>query len=275
MFVILLFILGLAVGSFLNVLIDRLPNGESPLSGRSYCDKCKKTLKWYDMVPVASFLILKGKCRFCRASLSFYYPLVELITGIMFVVTFVYISHLPLIIDHLPFSTFNFQLSIFIYYAFILSSFIVIFFADLKYGIIPDSITYPAVLLSTIYYLLFTIYSPIVNDQSSIINNILSGLGAFIFFLILYLITRGRGIGFGDVKLAFLIGLFLGFPKILIALYLAFLTGAIAGSILIVWGKKKLKGGTIPFGPFLIIGAVLSLFCGEKILQLVLPLLSF
>src|SRR3989338_8983791 len=101
MLVFFLFILGLAVGSFLNVLIDRIPNDESPLSGRSYCDKCKKTLKWYDMVPVASFLILKGKCRFCRASLSFYYPLVELITGIMFVVTFVYISHLPLIIDHL------------------------------------------------------------------------------------------------------------------------------------------------------------------------------
>ena len=268
-----LLILGISIGSFLNVLIDRIPQGKSPFKGRSYCDKCKKTLKWYDLIPLISYLYLKGKCRYCRAHISLYYPLVELVTGAMFIVTFAYIYHLPLTIDR--FSIFNSQFSIFFYYLFILSSFIVIFFTDLKYGIIPDKILYPAAVISTIYNLSFTIYSPIVNHQSSIINNIFSGAGAFLFFLALYLVTKGKGMGFGDVKLAFLIGIVLGFPKILAALYLAFLTGAICGIILIIWRKKKLKGGTIPFGPFLIIGTVLSLFFGEKILRLASLWLSF
>src|SRR3989344_4779021 len=273
MLVFFLFILGLAVGSFLNVLIDRIPNDESPFAGRSYCDKCKKTLKWYDMVPVLSFLILKGKCRYCRAHISFYYPLVELITGIMFVLMYQFTIHnsqfTSSTIEQFSNLTINY-----LYYLFILSSFIVIFFTDLKYGIIPDKIVYPTILVSIIYHLSFIIYPPIVNYQSSIINNIFSGIGAFIFFLILYLITRGKGMGFGDVKLAFLLGIILGFPKIIAAFYLAFLTGAIVGSILIVWRKKKLKS-SIPFGPFLILGSILSIFFGEKILQLVLRLLNF
>ncbi|MEK7502383.1 MAG: prepilin peptidase [Patescibacteria group bacterium] len=281
MLVFFLFILGLSIGSFLNVLIDRIPQGLSPFKGRSYCDKCKKTLKWYYLIPLISYLYLKGKCRYCKAHISFYYPLVELITGVMFVILFLRLGNLPFTIYYLPslnfqFSIFNFQFILnYFYYAFILSSFIVIFFTDLKYGIIPDKILYPAVVIFTIYHLSFTIYSPIVNHQSSIINNIFSGVGAFLFFLALYVVTKGKGMGFGDVKLAFLIGIVLGFPKIITALYLAFLTGAIVGSILIIWRKKKLKGGTIPFGPFLIIGAVLSLFFGEKILRLVSLWLSF
>lgn len=270
----ILFVLGICVGSFLNVLIDRIPQGKSPFSGRSYCDKCKKTLKWYDLIPLISYLFLKGKCRHCHSPISAYYPLVELVTGLMFFILFLWLTNLPFTIYHLPFNLTIEQFSNlainYAYYAFILASFIVIFFTDLKYGIIPDKIVYTAVAVSTIYYLLFTIYSPMVNGQSSIINALFSGVGSFLFFLILYLITRGKGMGFGDVKLAFLLGIILGFPKIVAAFYVAFLTGAIAGSILIIWKKKKLKGGTIPFGPFLIIGAGLSLFFGEKIIRLVL-----
>ena len=254
----IVFILGICVGSFLNVLIDRIPNDESPFRGRSYCDKCKKTLRWYDLIPLLSYLYLKGKCRYCRAQISFSYPLVELITGVMFVLTFFYLKDLRFTIYDL-----RFFLNYF-YYAFILSSFIVIFFTDLKYGIIPDKILYPAVAAAAIF-----------NFQFSIFNFIFSALGAFIFFLALFLITKGKGMGFGDVKLSFLLGLVLGFPKIIVGLYLAFLTGAIIGSILIIWGEKKLKGGTIPFGPFLIIGAVLSIFFGEKITHLASLWLSF
>lgn len=261
MFTLLLFIIGLAIGSFLNVLIDRLPNDESPFKGRSCCDKCKKTLKWYDLIPLLSYLYLKGKCRYCHSPISFYYPFVEIVTGLMFVILFLWLKNLPFSIYQLPF---NFQFSIFLYYLFILSSFLVIFFTDLKYGIIPDKIVYSAIAVAVIF-----------NCHFSTFNYFFSGLGAFIFFLVLYLITLGKGMGFGDVKLAFLIGIVLGFPKILAAFYLAFLTGAICGIILIIWGKKKLKGGTIPFGPFLIIGAVLSLFFGEKILHLASRLLSF
>ncbi|OGH23665.1 MAG: hypothetical protein A2629_03150 [Candidatus Levybacteria bacterium RIFCSPHIGHO2_01_FULL_41_15] len=274
-----LFIIGICVGSFLNVLIDRIPQGQSPLKGRSYCDHCRKSLAWYDMVPLFSSVFLKGKCRYCKLSISSYYPLVELVTGLMFVLTFLYLSNQQLAtsnqFNNIIIEQFNNLAINYIYYLFILSSFIVIFFTDLKYGIIPDKILYPAVLIFTIYHLPFTIYSPILNHQPSIINNIFSGMGAFLFFFLLYFITHGKGMGFGDVKLSFLLGLFLGFPKIIIALYTAFLTGAIIGSILIIWGKKKLRGTTIPFGPFLILGAALSLFFGEFIIRLVLPWLNF
>ncbi len=274
MLVFFLFILGLSIGSFLNVLIDRIPKDESPFKGRSYCDKCKKTLKWHDLIPLISHLYLKGKCRYCRAHISFYYPLVELVTGILFVIAFVYVYGLQSTVYSLSFSIFNSQFSIFLYYLFILSCFIVIFFTDIKYGIIPDKIVYPAIAIVTIYNLQFFHIRQGFGGQATN-NYLLSAFGAFGFFLTLYLITRGKGMGFGDVKLSFLLGLVLGFPKVVVALYLAFLTGAIVGSILIIWRKKKLKGGTIPFGPFLIIGAVLSLFFGEKIIHLVSLWLSF
>jgi prepilin signal peptidase PulO-like enzyme (type II secretory pathway) len=160
----------------------------------------------------------------------------------------------------------NFQLSqilTLIYYLFIVSSLIVVFFADLKYGIIPDKIIYPAILVSAAY--LF------INHQSLIINHLLTAVGAFTFFLLLFLVTRGRGMGFGDVKLVILLGLLLGFPKIVVAFYIAFLTGAIIGIILILWGKKKLRGTTIPFGPFLVGGALIALFVDLHYWSFLLP----
>src|SRR3989344_3399842 len=180
MLVFLLFVLGLAVGSFLNVLIDRIPQGQSPFKGRSYCDKCKKTLKWYDLIPLISYLYLKGKCRYCKAHISFYYPLVEIITGIMFAIAFFFLIESRIMNHESWFTTFEFGNYLgfrisdlgfilnYLYYLFILSSFVVIFFTDLKYGIIPDSIVYPAVAVSTIYHLSFIINSPIVILQSSI-----------------------------------------------------------------------------------------------------------
>lgn len=250
---ILFFFLGICVGSFLNVLIDRLPRGESVLKGRSYCESCKKQLAWYDLIPLLSFLQLKGKCRYCHISLSFYYPLVEFITGLMFALVFFQGG-----IMNQESGTMNFfNLA---YYCFIISSFIVVFFTDLKYGIIPDKVIFSAILISIPY--LFIIHN------SSFIIHILSAIGAFLFFQALFLITKGKGMGFGDVKLAFLIGIFLGFPNIIIALYTAFLIGAVAGLMLIILKKKKLIGTTIPFGPFLVIGVFIALFFGNYLIQM-------
>ncbi len=271
-----LFSIGLFVGSFLNVIIDRLPRKETIFKGRSHCESCKKELAWYDLIPLLSFLMLKGKCRYCRAKLSFFYPTIEFSTGILFALIYAFVNF--------QFSIFNFQsinqflipnssiinqqsLISLAYYLFIVSSFIVVFFSDLKYGIIPDKVVFPAIILSLSYSL-------IINPQSLIIN-LISGLGAFVFFLILFLITRGKGMGFGDVKLAFLLGLILGFPKIILALYLAFLTGAILGIILILWKKKKSIKETIPFGPFLIIGSLAALFWGELIIPQAILFLGF
>ncbi len=281
-----LFILGVCVGSFLNVLVDRIPHGEQVFRGRSYCDNCKKNLRWFDMIPVLSFLILKGKCRHCHSLISFYYPLVEILTGLIFIIIYLYVlklNNLPFAIFHFPFNLTiqqfsNVTIDLF-YYLFIASSLTVIFFTDLKYGIIPDKIVYPAVVVSVIYHFPFTIFhlpfdfNNLTIQQFS--NYLLSAFGAFIFLLILFLITKGKGMGFGDVKLAFLMGLFLGFPLIVGAFYLAFLTGASVGIILVIWGKKKLPGGKIPFGPFLVLGTFLSLFFGEQLTHLGLLLLNF
>ena len=248
-------LLGLAVGSFLNVLVDRLPRSKSIVKERSHCDKCKKTLKWYDLIPLFSFIILKGKCHYCSTPLSFYYPVVELTTGILFVVVLFFVGSINVI---------NFIN--FIFYLFLIGSLIVVFFADLKYGIIPDKIIFPAIAVSFLYFLIN--HSPASPTGGSlIINHLFSAVGASLFFLLLFLITKGKGMGFGDVKFAFLMGLILGFPNIIVGLYVAFLTGAIIGCILILWRKKRVFGTAIPFGPFLVIGTLVSIFLGNFLFQ--------
>lgn len=235
----IVFIFGLLIGSFLNVLIYRLPRGLSFAKGRSFCPECKKKISWYDNIPLLSFLILKGKCRNCKEKISWRYPAIELLTGTIFLVS--YLSHLSFL-GYLLFS-----------------SLIVIFFIDLKHFIIPLEIIYPLIIL----FLIFRII------DGNFLNYFFSGLGAFLFLLILFLITRGKGMGFGDVQFAFLMGLALGFPKIIAAFYLAFLTGAIIGLILIIRGKAKFKK-PIPFGPFLSGSVFISYLWGEKIVNFVL-----
>lgn len=244
MTLLLVFLLGVSVGSFFNVLIDRLPSGENPLSGRSHCDYCKKNLSWFDLIPVFSFVILFGRCRFCKKKLSFYYPVVELITGLLFVLTLLKFVDFSLIL----FILFN------------ICFLIVTFFTDLKYGLILDKLLYPAIFLCFIFDVLFT----------GIFQNFLfSAIFSFIFFLVIFLATFKKGMGFGDVKLAFYMGLFLGFPKVLVAFYIAFLTGAIVSIILILCRKKRFLGDTIAFGPFLVLGVFLSLFWGDIAVKMI------
>lgn len=258
---IIIFIFGLFIGSFLNVLADRLPRGESVVRGRSHCEKCKKTLQWYDLIPLASYVFLRGKCRYCHTRLSFIYPIVEITTGVLFVITTIFV------LNGLKFSISDFKFLIsLIYYLFIVSSLIVIFFADLKYEIIPDKIVFPAIVVSALYLIL--------NTQYAILPYLLSALGAGLFFLLLFLITKGKGMGLGDVKFAFLMGLILGFPNIVVSLYIAFLTGAIIGVALILWKRRKMSGATIPFGPFLVLGTLTALFWGGIIFQKTISLLS-
>jgi leader peptidase (prepilin peptidase)/N-methyltransferase len=253
----LIFICGLFFGSFFGVLIDRIPKEEEVVAGRSRCDYCKKEIKWYDLIPVVSFIILRGKCRYCKKKLSYYYPLLEILTGILFVFTFIYFYQVGVIS--------------FIYNLIILSSLFVIFFMDLKFGIIPDKIIFPAFVLTLMYYFFF--------QNTIFFNHMLSGIGAFLFLFGIsygfYFFTKKDGMGGGDIKLSFLLGFFLGFPKILVALYIAFLTGAIIAIILVLWKKKRFQKDTLPFGPFLISASFISLVLGDKIYHLFLQLLGF
>lgn len=257
-FYIFIFLLGLAVGSFLNCIIYRLEKEESPLKGRSYCPKCKHQLSWQDLIPVFSFLILRGRCRYCQKSISWQYPLVEISTALLFILIFFYSQ------ANILLSTFYFLLSSFL---------IIIFVYDLKHYIIPDRIVFPAIVLAFLYQV-FKIwdfefildFGFRVLDLKPLLSAAVAAILVSGFFLSIFLISRGKAMGFGDVKLTFFMGLFLGFPDIIVALFLAFLLGAIIGVGLIIAGRKKLKS-EVPFGPFLVAGTFAALFFGSQIVS--------
>lgn len=238
---IILFILGLSGGSFLNVLIDRLPKGQT-IWGRSHCDWCKRQLTWYELIPVVSWITQGARCRRCHKPISIQYPLVELASGLGFVFLYMYSFQSPTIL---------------VSQYLLLSSLLVIFVADLKYQIIPDSM------------ILIGVIGAIggIWEMGAIWENVTAGAGAALFFFLLWRITRGRGMGIGDIKLAFLLGFLLGYPAIIVALYAAFLTGAIVGVILILGRRAGLKS-KIAFGPFLIVGTLIALLWGERIITM-------
>ena len=267
-FYLTIFILGLIVGSFLNVVIYRLEDGEKIVNDRSRCLRCKHTLAWYDLIPVLSFVFLKGKCRYCNNKISWQYPLVEIGTGILFIMAL-----------NFQFSISNFQ-SIFnsqfliavLYLLFIISSLIVIFVYDLKHYIIPDKVIYPAIIIAIGFNLFNNIQYP-TSDILSAFNFLIPAFLAGGFFYAIVAITKGKGMGGGDVKLAFLMGLILGWPVIIFSVFLAFISGSVIGIYLILTGKKKMKS-IVPFGPFLIFGTAVGLFWGEEIVEWYLKMLN-
>jgi len=292
---IFIFLLGLIIGSFLNCVIYRMEISSPPLfrtgakrggsrfarsalSGRSYCPHCKHQLCWYDLIPVLSFIILKGKCRYCRKRISLQYPLVELATAFLFVLIF---WHLGLGFDLEQFGTI-WILNLF--FLFTIASFLIIIFVyDLKHYIIPDKVIFPAIGFVFLYQLfeifefrifnLFRISDLGFRILAPLTNYFVVALGTATLFLAIVLITKGKGMGIGDIKLAFLMGLLLGWPSIFVALFLAFLIGAIIGIGLILTHKKTLKS-EIPFGPFLVTGTFIALFWGEKLINFYLNLFT-
>jgi len=266
-FYLIVFVFGLIVGSFLNCVIYRLKTGGSFLKGRSFCPYCKHELSWQDLIPIFSFLILKGECRYCGEKISIQYPAVETATGLLFLLIFN-----PSTKDFLLCSAehsrslecFGFQFLTPLYY-FIISCFLIIVFVyDLKHFIIPDRVIYLAIIITFLYNIFHSLF--IIHNSKFLIQSLSSAFGAALFFLLIVLVSRGRWMGVGDIKLAFLMGLFLGWPNILVALFLAFFIGAVIGIILMVLKKKNLKS-EIPFGPFLVTGTFLALFWGEKIIH--------
>ena len=261
MIYLILFLLGLCMGSFLNVVIYRETREEpkakslswlpSWVTGRSYCDHCRKKIPLYDNIPLLSYLLLSGKCRFCHKKIPFQYPLVELLTGIEFVwIYFLVQSNLSF------FSGFEgfYSLLSLIFWLVLAALLLGIMVADLKYQIIPDTAVFGGIFLCLVKLLIDYRYTGMID-----FSKLWAALPAAGFFMFLIFITKAKGMGWGDVKLAILMGLILGFPKIISALMFAFLTGAFIGVILILTRKKKLKS-KIAFGPFLIAGTIFALF---------------
>lgn len=239
-----LFILGVVCGSFINVIIDRLPRGENFWFSRSKCEHCNKQLKSYDLIPLASYILLRGKCRYCNAKIPPRLFVVELISGLLFVVLWL---------------TFLDITSFFIG-AFITLALLAIFLIDLEQGVIPDVL---------VVFLLLMSIAWVFVSRGYIIEHLLSSFSSFLFFGAIFAFTRGRGMGFGDVKLAIPLGFLLGFPGTVIAIYLAFVLGAATALFLVAIKVKKFHGSTIPFGPFLCIGIFVMLVLGSQITSLV------
>lgn len=244
----LIFIGGMLAGSFLNCIIYRLEKGESFLKGRSYCPHCRRQLGFFDLIPVFSFVFLRGKCRYCRGPISWQYPLIELATGLLFALNFLWSDLFVLGFAIIPFL-------------------VVIFVYDLKHYLIPDKVVYPAIAMTLIYDFW-------MSDILGMSDIIISAVGAAGFFLAIVLISREKWMGMGDVKLAFLIGLLLGWPDTLVALFLAVFSGAMIGIGLMALGKKKMKS-EVPFGPFLVTGTFLALFWADEIINWYLNVFTY
>lgn len=255
---------GLIIGSFLNCLIWRLRKSETIL-GRSYCPQCKHQLAWYDNIPLFSFIFLKGRCRYCHKPISWQYPLVELVAGLLFALSFYYdiLSQGGSVLGG------QFLISDFLTLIrdwFLVSIMIIIFIYDLRWYLILDVVSLPACLIVLIFNLAIGFY-----ENNEILQNIpwqgllFSGIIGSSFFLLQFIISRGKWIGGGDIRLGLLMGLALGWPSIVVALFLAYVLGSVVGLGLIAMGKKQ-WGSKVPFGVFLSTATLVTLFWGKQLL---------
>ena len=243
--------LGLSFGSFMNCLIWRIHSG-LPINGRSMCPKCKKKITWYDNIPVLSYILLKAKCRHCKKSISLQYPIVEFVTAALFFLVFTMTTQsTPQDLLY----TSNFWLLV-TTQLFTLCVLVVIFLYDLKWYLILDIVTMPSIVVIFILNLLTG-----VSWYAMLISGIIGGS----FFLIQFIISKGRWIGGGDIRLGFLMGIILGWPNILVALFIAYILGSIIGVGLIVIKKKKMDS-QVPFGVFLTSATLVTMLWGQEIL---------
>ncbi len=281
------FIFGSIVGSFLNVLVERIDKNESFIKGRSYCPYCKKTLEWWELVPIFSYCYLRGKCSKCRNKIPKEYPIVEFITGICFL--FLTLRILRFSFLNTLFTAINLEKLIILlnfgfwyFWVFIL---LAVSIYDIKKYLILSEVLIPATIVSFIWRIVYGLFltckknilisqfSEFLGNQSyifghfsyfsSLILGIIFSFGAIA--LIVYL-TKEKAMGWGDAILAFFIGLILGWPNALIAIILAFLLGGAISLILVILKKKNFKS-YLPFAPFLSLGTLLVMFFGDIIIK--------
>ena len=258
---IFIFLLGTIIGSFLNVVIFRFNTGRTIVTGRSICMNCNRDLRWYELIPVFSFLIQSGKCRRCASKISHQYPLVELVTGLMFAL--ISFKFLPIL-----YASYGLYMFLVVFNVFIFSLLIVISVYDLRHKIIPDKLVYLFVIVSFLsIFINSSLLGPIL---------VLPTLSAFISgplfalpFVLLWFFSKGRLMGLGDGKLILGIGWMLGLSSGLFAIIVSFWIGTIVSLLLMFLSKNKMNMKTeIPFAPFLIISTLITFLFNFNILSL-------
>ncbi len=245
-------ILGLIVGSFLNVVIIRLHKKQKFISNRSICPHCRHVLAPLDLVPIFSFIFLKGRCRYCREPISWQYPLVELATALAFV----------LLAVNLQSTIYNLE---FLSAAVFASIFIIIGVYDFKHYLILDKVVYPALGLAVIYRL--------ISPELSLLDGLYGAAVLGGFFAFQHFGSRGKWMGLGDVKLGLFLGMLFGFKLGLTLLFVSYLLGALVGISLLASGRKHL-GSKLPFGSFLALSAIITLLYGEGLVNWYLNLIG-
>lgn len=243
------FMLGAIFGSFFNVCIFRIPEKESIVNPPSHCYKCNTRLKPLDLVPIFSWVFLKGKCRYCKTKVSSRYAIVELITGILFLMIYKKIG--------IEINT--------IYYLILISLLVIITFIDLDHYIIPDEL----IIIGSVISILFNVFGYGVGLKGSLLGGLICGGGMLVLIQIIEFFAKTEVMGGGDIKLFGMIGLFLGIKLGLLTIFLSIYVGAIYGIIIIVVSKiKKIKHNSmIPYGPFISIAAILSILYGDVIIK--------
>ena len=235
-------LLGLMIGSFMNVCIYRLPRQLSPVRPRSSCTKCGHVLAWYENIPIGSYLALRGRCRGCGAPISLMYPIIEAITGLMFLGAYLLYGPSLLLLTRLVFGC----------------TMIVLFVIDLQHKILPNVITLPGIVVG----LLFSeLAGPGWKD--SLIGIAAGGGMLWAIAEIYYRVRKEEGLGMGDVKMLAMIGAFLGWKLMLLTLVLASFSGTIVGVAILIAKKESLKYA-LPFGTFLAVGAIASAAVGDR-----------
>lgn len=240
------FVFGLIIGSFLNVIILRLPSGKSIVTPRSACPHCGNLIEWYDNVPVLSYLMLLGKCRHCKVRISTRYPVIEAVTGLLSMALFL---------------KYNISWAYFFHFAFV-AALIAVIFIDIDHQIIPDVITYPGIAVGFVSSFLV----PGVNYRDSFLGIVLGGGILYLVALAYLLVTKRDGMGGGDIKLLAMIGAFLGWKSLPITILSSSLLGSMVGLAAMLRTGADTKMA-IPFGPFLSLGAIFYLFYGEEVFR--------
>lgn len=243
---VLIFILGLIVGSFSNVCIYRIPRNESIVYPASHCPKCHSKIKPVDNIPLLSYILLKGRCRNCKSKISIQYPIVELLTGLIYLIIYL---------------TYGLSVQTLVYII-LSSALIIIAFIDLNEQIVPDVISLPGIVIGFI----LSFFVPYISFINSALGVVVGGGIILVIGMAGSVIFKKEAMGGGDVKLAAMIGAFLGWRYIIISLFLGFFLGAVAGIILIL-SKIKSREDVVPFGPFIVLGSFITLLWGEQIIS--------
>lgn len=276
------FVLGAMIGSFLNVCVYRIPKGDSVVKGRSHCPKCGQGIAWYDNIPILSWLILGAKCRNCAQPISWQYPLVEAITGLLFLLVFL---------------KFGITLATPVYMA-LAASMVLVTFVDLTDWTIPNEVTFPGIPLGIVVAVVAMLYPEsnlILNDPIDALIGVVAG-GGFLYLLdkAALVLLKKRGMGFGDVKLIAMLGAFFGWQGVILIIMMASLMGSVVGVAMILAQRRRnvsvtvpeepgvggeedavlQAGHYLPFGPYLALAGVLYLFFGPELIDAYLGALA-